>query len=110
MFRLNTLPRHFRPKLIYDNRNGATILSALSSLDSLRASRWRQWSRKWHRKWFQTRLLRFGDGGVGGVVGAGGDEGESLLLTPTSPAEDAKKGAEDPMDQLPQHLVDAFKR
>ena len=48
-------------------------------------------------------------------VGVGGDEGESLLMAPSTqlvPQAVVKKPTEtdDPLDQLPKHLADALRR
>lgn len=80
-------------------------VESLFTTDNSRASKWRQWSWHWKRKWSQWRHSRRA------VEGGGMDEGESLLVSLPTSTEDLKKtSSDDPLEQLPTHLVDAFRR
>jgi len=91
------------------------VESVFGGQDS-RVTKWRRWSRNWKRKWHQLRHAR-GTGagalwsGTNKNRDCGGDEGESLLVSVPKPKTvEVKPEAEDPLDQLPNHLADAIRR
>lgn len=77
-------------------------VESIFTTDNSRASKWRRWSWHWKRKWSQWRHSRRG--------AEGGDEGESLLVGLTAAEEETRRQSDDPLKQLPQHLVDAVRR